>query len=94
MNRRTFLGACLGGLALAASPSLIAATGSALAAFRLAAAEKERPASVTSLASHPLAIDCQSHLFSTDMLALMEKHTTARVPASWRFLEVERQVRF
>jgi predicted TIM-barrel fold metal-dependent hydrolase len=51
----------------------IATAGSALAALPLAAADTSRDSRITHHVSRPLAIDCQSHLFCPEVVALMEK---------------------
>jgi predicted TIM-barrel fold metal-dependent hydrolase len=54
----------------------IAATGSALAALPLGAAALDARVTKPGARFPSGLIDCQSHLFSTDMLALMEKRAT------------------
>ena len=53
----------------------IATTGSALAALPLAAAESKQtsPIATGESPTRPLAIDCQSHLFCPEVVALMQK---------------------
>ena len=61
----------------------LAAAGSALAALPLGAAAADSPRPSRASSTAPGIIDCQSHLFSPELIALMEKRATdPRTPSA------------